>query len=152
MVYHYLVTLRNDNRKYIDRLSLLLCSMSALLFLREQLITSQDTVKYLVGFLVVAFIVFRNIYLQRFRGRDYVSYNRALFFAAIMWTIMPFFQWLIFPLGFFAYLSISEQSEAVQKPVVLHFLKLQDTHLEVVLLDRALCFALRKQEYMDGLI
>lgn len=100
MVYHYLVTLRNDNRKYIDLLSLLLCSMSALLFLREQLVTSQDTFKYLLGFLVVAFLTIRNVYLQRFRGRVTVSYNRALFFAAIMWTIMPFFQWLIFPLGF----------------------------------------------------
>ncbi len=100
MIYNYLVTLRNENRKYIDLLSLLLCSISALLFLRQQLITPQKTIVYLIGFLFVAVVVGRNIYLQRVRNQEQVSYNRALFFAAIVWTVMPQLQWLVFVFGF----------------------------------------------------
>jgi hypothetical protein len=100
MVYHYLVTLRNDNRKYIDLLSLLLCSASALIFLREQLITPQKTIVYLVGFLFVAVMIVRNLYLVRTGNSEKVAYNRALFFAAIVWTVMPYFQWLVFVFGF----------------------------------------------------
>ncbi|RYY12192.1 MAG: hypothetical protein EOO04_33965, partial [Chitinophagaceae bacterium] len=62
MVYTYLVTLRNENRKYIDLISLLLCSASALIFLREQLITTQKTIVYLVGFLFIAVLIVRNLY------------------------------------------------------------------------------------------
>ena len=100
MVYHYLVTLRNDNRKYIDSISLLLCSISALIFLREQLVTSQKTIVYLVGFLFIAVLIGRNIYLIRSHQVEKVAYNRALFFAAIVWTVMPQFQWLVFVFGF----------------------------------------------------
>jgi hypothetical protein len=100
MIYHYLVTLRNDSRKYIDLLSLLLCSASALIFLREQLITSQNTIAYLVGFAFIAILIARNLYLQRIKKQESVAYNRALFFAAIVWTLMPYFQWLVFVFGF----------------------------------------------------
>lgn len=100
MIYNYLVTLRNENRKYIDLLSLLLCSISAILFLWQQLITPQKTIVYLIGFLFIAVVVGRNIYLQRVRKQEQVSYNRALFFAAIVWTVMPDYQWLVFVFGF----------------------------------------------------
>ncbi|RYG03642.1 MAG: hypothetical protein EOO02_07935 [Chitinophagaceae bacterium] len=106
MVFTYLVTLRNENVKYIDAISLLICTASALMFLREHLITSQNTIKYIVGFIFVAFLVGRNIWLQFFRKAETVKYNRALFFAALVWTIMPYFQWLVFPLallGFFEF-------------------------------------------------
>lgn len=105
MVYNYIVTLRNENSKYIDIISFLLCTVSALLFLREQLVTSQKTIVYLIGFLFMVVAVGRNIYLRRVRGQESVKYNRALFFAAIMWTVMPYFQWLIFVLGFLGLLE-----------------------------------------------
>jgi hypothetical protein len=100
MIYNYIVTLKNENSKYIDIISFLLCSISALIFLREQLVTPQKTIVYLIGFLFLAVAVGRNVYLKRVRGQESVKYNRALFFAAIVWTVMPYFQWLIFVYGF----------------------------------------------------
>jgi hypothetical protein len=100
MVYTYLVTLRNENRKFIDLFSLLICSASALIFLREQLITSQKTIVYLVGFIFIAVLIARNLYLLRTNRPEKIAYNRALFFAAIVWTVMPDFQWLVFVFGF----------------------------------------------------
>jgi hypothetical protein len=105
MVFTYLVTLRNDNRKYIDVLSFLLCTASALLFLRQQLITPQKTIVYGIGFLFVAILVARNVYLKQVKKQEYVRYNRALFFTAIVWTVMPYFQWLVFV---FAFLGLFE--------------------------------------------
>ena len=100
MVFTYLVTLRNDNRKYIDILSFLLCTASALFFLREQIITPQKTIVYGIGFLFVAILVARNVYLKQVKKQEYVRYNRALFFTAIVWTVMPYFQWLVFVFAF----------------------------------------------------
>ncbi|HMF70432.1 MAG TPA: hypothetical protein VK616_03100 [Flavitalea sp.] len=100
MIYNYIVTLRNENSKYIDIISFLLCTISALIFLREQIVTPQKTIVYLIGFLFLAGAVGRNVYLQRVRGQESVRYNRALFLAAIVWTVMPYFQWLIFVFGF----------------------------------------------------
>ena len=100
MVYTYLVTLKNDSRKYVDLISLLLCSASALIFLREQFITPQKTIVYLVGFLFIAVLIARNLYLLRTNNHEKIAYNRALFFAAIVWTVMPYFQWLVFVFGF----------------------------------------------------
>jgi hypothetical protein len=100
MVYNYLVTLRNDTAKYIDIINLLLCILSALAFLREQIITPHNTIVYLIGLLFIMVVLVRNIYLRYFRQQENVSYNRALFFAAIVWTTMPYFQWLVFVYGF----------------------------------------------------
>ncbi len=105
MIFNYIVTLRNDTGKYIDRLSLLLCSLSALIFLRQQLITPQKTIVYLIGFLFIAVVVGRNIYLHKVKKQEKIYYNRALFFSAIVWTVMPQMQWLVFV---FAFLGLFE--------------------------------------------
>ena len=111
MVYTYLVTLKNDNRKYIDLFSLLICSASALIFLREQLVTTQKTIVYLVGFIFIAVLIARNLYLLRTNRQEKVAYNRALFFAAIVWTVMPDFQWLVFVFGFLGLFDGSVRAE-----------------------------------------
>jgi hypothetical protein len=105
MIFNYIVTLRNDTGKYVDRLSLLLCSLSAIIFLRQQILTPQKTIVYLIGFLFVAVVVGRNIYLQIVKKHEKVYYNRALFFSAIVWTVMPDMQWLVFV---FAFLGLFE--------------------------------------------
>lgn len=99
MIYQYVVTLKNENNKYVDFISLLLCIISALFFLREQIVTSQKTIVYLIGFLFIAAVIVWNIYQVRKKKKSRVYYNRALFFAAIVWTTMPYFQWLVFVFG-----------------------------------------------------
>jgi hypothetical protein len=105
MVYQYVVTLRNDTAKYIDLISIFLAGSSALLFLREQLITNHKTISYLIGFLFIAVVIIWNIYMIRSKKREKVYYNRALFFAALVWANMPYFQWLVFV---FAFLGLAE--------------------------------------------
>lgn len=105
MIFNYIVTLRNDTGKYVDRLSLLLCSLSAIIFLRQQIITPQKTIVYLIDFLFVAVVVIRNVYLQKVKKQEKVYYNRGLFFCAIVWTVMPQMQWLVFV---FAFLGLFE--------------------------------------------
>ena len=97
MVYQFVVTLRNENSKYIDILSLLLCSFSALFFLREQvLVTLSRTIIYLTGFIFILIVVAWNLYQLKTKKKEKVYYNRALFFAALVWANMPYMQWLVF--------------------------------------------------------
>lgn len=105
MVYHYVVTLKNTSDKYINRFSLLLLVISALLFLREQYYSSNVKIAYLFGGLGVAAIVCRNIYLQKKSSRP-VYYNSALFIAAIAWVTMPYLSWLFIP---FALMGLFER-------------------------------------------
>lgn len=107
MVYQFVVTLRNDNGKYIDILSLLLCSFSALFFLREQiLVTLSRTIIYLTGFIFIVAVVAWNLYQLKVRKKERVYYNKALFFAALVWANMPYMQWLVF---IFAALGLIER-------------------------------------------
>ena len=105
MVYQYVVTLKNTSRKYIDRFSLLLLSISVLLFLREQYLSPNIKIPYLFGGLAVAIITGWNFYQQRKTGKT-VYYSSALFIAAIGWVTMPYLSWLFLP---FALLGLFER-------------------------------------------
>lgn len=65
MVYQYVVTLKNNSRKYIDRFSLLLLVASVLLFLREQFLSPNIKIPYLFGSIAIAAIIAWNLYQQK---------------------------------------------------------------------------------------
>lgn len=93
MVYEYVVTLRNSNRKLIDRFSLLLIGTSVILFLAEYLQSAEKRWVQILGVGLILGLVALNFYLKRKHGKD-VYYNYALYFTALVWATMPQYQWL----------------------------------------------------------
>ena len=105
MVYQYVVTLKNTNRKYIDVFSILLLGISVLLFLREQYFSPNIKITYLFGGIAIAAITGWNYYQQKKKGAI-VFYSSALFIAAIGWVTMPYLTWLFIP---FALMGLFER-------------------------------------------
>ena len=105
MVYTYVVTLKNSGRKHIDTFSLLLLTISVLLFLRQQYFSDNIRITYLFGGLAVALITGWNFYQQRKKGKT-VYYSSALFIAAIGWVTMPYLSLLFLP---FALMGLFER-------------------------------------------
>jgi hypothetical protein len=104
MVYTFVVTLKNTSSKYIDRFSLLLLIISALLFLKEQFFSPNIKIAYLFGGIAIAAITSWNIY-QKKKGKT-IYYSSALFIAAIAWVTMPYLNWLFLP---FALMGLFER-------------------------------------------
>ncbi|MFT3935376.1 MAG: hypothetical protein QM726_17250 [Chitinophagaceae bacterium] len=105
MVYQYVVTLKNNSRRYIDRFSLLLLAISAILFLREQYFSNNIKIAYLFGAIAILAIVGYNLYRQKTK-QETAFYSSALFIAAIGWVTMPYLNWLFIP---FALLGLFER-------------------------------------------
>lgn len=94
MVYQYVVTLKNQNNRYIDILGLLLSIFSVVCFTLELLRSENVSLAYLIGALaVLGFIIF-NLTQQSKQRKVY--YSRALLLAGLVWMKMPYFQWLLF--------------------------------------------------------
>jgi hypothetical protein len=93
MVYQYIVTLQNKNRKLIDTFSLLLILASSLLFLGQYFIASDKPLILLIGALVLMGISSFNAY-QSIKLQQPVHYNFLLLMAALVWFTMPFYPWL----------------------------------------------------------
>lgn len=94
MVYQYVVTLKNQNNRYIDILGLLLSIFSVICFTWELIHSGNVSVAYLIGSIAVAGFIAWNL-LQATKKRK-VYYSRALLIAALVWMKMPYFQWLVF--------------------------------------------------------
>jgi hypothetical protein len=94
MVYQYVVTLKNQNNRYIDILGLLLSIFSVICFTWELIHSGNVSVAYLIGSVAVTGFIGWNL-LQTAKKRK-VYYSRALLIAALVWMKMPYFQWLVF--------------------------------------------------------
>jgi hypothetical protein len=94
MVYQYVVTLKNQNNRYIDILGLLLSIFSAVCFGLELVHSNNVSVAPLIGVIAVPGFVIWNLLLQAKKRKVY--YSRALLIAALVWMKMPYFQWLAF--------------------------------------------------------
>ncbi len=105
MVYQYVVTLKNTSRRYIDRFSILLLVISALLFFREQYLSANIKIPYLFGGIAIVAIIIYNGYWQR-KKQQPANYGGALFIAAIGWVTMPYLFWLFIP---FALMGLFEK-------------------------------------------
>ena len=105
MQYQYVVILKRDSKKYIDRISILLCSFSVLIFLMEQLRSGHFN-----AFLCMASaIVLTGLFLNVFRPKNDTSgtrYRNWLLIAGLAWIGMPYLQWfsaLLLLLAFLEY-------------------------------------------------
>jgi len=94
MVYQYVVTLKNQNNRYIDILGLLLSIFSVVCFTWELLRSDHVSFAYLIGAVAVLGFIVWNLTLQAKKRKVY--YSRALLLAALVWMKMPYFQWLVF--------------------------------------------------------
>ena len=94
MVYQYIVTLKNQNNRYIDLLGLLLSIFSVICFTWELVRSTSVSVAYLIGSAAVLGFVVWNLILASKKRKVY--YSRSLLIAALVWMKMPYFQWLVF--------------------------------------------------------
>lgn len=95
MIYQYVVTIKNQQTRYIDILGFLLSAVSALVFGYELLAAEQVSLAYLIGTVAILLVLGWNLY-QSLRNKRKVYYSRALLIAALVWMKMPYFQWLSF--------------------------------------------------------
>lgn len=85
------------------------------MFLREMVIRQTPVLPYLAGVLFVAGLIAYNSYIRRKHGRQ-VYFSKALLICGLVWTQMPYFQWLLFA---FTLLALLEYQ--AKKPVEIGF-------------------------------
>jgi len=103
-LYTYVVVIRNENRRYINWTGFLLSLLSALLFTLEMIESGRIILPLVIGVVFIAGVILYNIYRSRAENKE-ISYSKALLIAAIIWTKMPYGQWLIFVFVVLAFLE-----------------------------------------------
>ena len=103
-LYTYVVVIRNENRKFINWTGFLLSCLSGVLFTLEMIESGRLILPLFIGVLFIAGVMLYNFYRSRFQDKD-VSYSKALLISAIIWTKMPYGQWLIFVFVLLAFLE-----------------------------------------------
>jgi hypothetical protein len=93
IVYPYVVTLKNQNTRYIDVLGFLLLLISLFYFLREMIVANNISFAYLAGSVFVASVLVWNFYAGLIRKKK-IYFKYGLLIAALVWMKMPFFQWI----------------------------------------------------------
>lgn len=103
-LYNYIVVIRNDNRRFINWTGLLLSIISALLFTREMISEARVILPLIIGVVFITGVIIYNLYNAR-RDDKEVYYSKALLIAGLIWTKMPYGQWLIFVFVVLAFLE-----------------------------------------------
>jgi hypothetical protein len=68
--------------------------MSMLFFLKEQLAAPQIIIPYVAGMAFITGLLLWNIY--KWQVRKPIYFSKAMLIAALVWTRMPYWQWLVF--------------------------------------------------------
>jgi hypothetical protein len=95
MIYTYVVTLKNQQTRYLDILGFLLSAASVVLFIEQMVVATSVGLAYLLGAIFIVGVLAWNVY-QSSKHKRKVYYSRALLIAALVWMKMPYFQWLSF--------------------------------------------------------
>jgi drug/metabolite transporter superfamily protein YnfA len=95
MIYNYVVTLKNQQTRYLDIIGFLLSFISIICFIEEMVKSQEVGIAYLFGSIFIIGVLAWNVYQSRKNHRK-VYYSRALLIAALVWMKMPYFQWLSF--------------------------------------------------------
>lgn len=93
-IYPYIITFRNEGSRYVNVIGFLLSFGSAILFLREMILRQQIIVPYLAGIAFVIILVAWSWYIS-YRNNKNMYYSKALLIAGLVWTKMPYMQWLV---------------------------------------------------------
>jgi hypothetical protein len=97
MIYQYVVTLKNKFRDTIDRFSMLVCGVSALLFLEAYFSGSEKLMILVLGGVLVVLLIVFNAY-RLFQQKKRVRFNYLLMLTGLVWAGMPVYPWLSIPL------------------------------------------------------
>lgn len=95
ILYPYIITLRHQHSRAINIIGFLLSFASLIFFLREMVLRGKIVLPYLAGVVFIAAMLIWNIYLTAKTDRE-VYYSKSLLIAGLVWTKMPFFEWLVF--------------------------------------------------------
>jgi len=103
-VYPYIIVLKNQSSRYINLIGFLLTTGSAVLFLLEMIAAGRIVVPYLAGIIFIVGLLMWNAWRYYGRNKE-IYYSKALLIAGLVWTRMPYFEWLIFVFAFLAFLE-----------------------------------------------
>lgn len=97
MVYDYVVTLKNERKKYLDFVSIIICLISFLFFINAFINSGFTQFVFPIAAILIAVIAGYNIY-SSFKAPGITKYySRALMIAGIIWFALP--------VGYFALLG-----------------------------------------------
>lgn len=113
--YPYIIVLKNDASRYVNVFGFLLTTGSAILFAREMIFRDMVILPYMLGVLFIAGLLIWNAFLY-YRTDKEIYYSKALLIAGVVWTKMPYFEWLV---AVFAFLALLEYQ--AKKPVEIGF-------------------------------
>jgi hypothetical protein len=94
-LYQYIVVIRNEHSRYINFIGFLLAVGSVVLFIRELVLANKMDIPLVLGIVFIVGVLIWNFHFSRKPGYE-VYYSKALLIAGLVWTKMPYFQWLIF--------------------------------------------------------
>lgn len=113
--YPYIIVLRNDTAKYVNILGFLLTTGSAVLFAKEMIFRNTVILPYMLGVIFIAGLLIWNAFVYYKTDRE-IYYSKALLIAGLVWTRMPYFQWLV---AAFALLALLEYQ--AKRPMEIGF-------------------------------
>lgn len=99
-----MVVIRNENRRFVNITGLLLSLISGLLFSLQMMEEGRVILPLLIGVVFIAGVIVYNLYHASSENKN-ISYSKALLISAIIWTKMPYGQWLIFVFVLLAFLE-----------------------------------------------
>lgn len=103
-LYPYIIVLKNDTSKYVNITGFLIATGSAILFAREMVLKNEVILPYLIGVIFIAGLLLWNAYAYYKLDRE-IYYSKALLIAGLVWTRMPFFEWLLIVFALLALLE-----------------------------------------------
>lgn len=103
-VYTYIIVLRNESARYVNTIGFLLAVGSAIMFTREMLIRNAIFLPYMLGVVFIAGLLLWNAYVYYKLDKE-IYYSKALLIAGLVWTKMPFLEWLIVVFVILAFLE-----------------------------------------------
>ena len=113
--YPYIIVLKNESSRYVNVIGFLLSVGSAVLFTLEMVARQMVIVSYLAGVIFIAGLLLWNAFLY-YRSDREIYYSKALLIAGLVWTKMPYAQWMV---AVFALLALLEYQ--AKKPVEIGF-------------------------------
>ena len=113
--YPYIIVLKNESSRYVNVFGFLLTVGSAVMFAREMIFRDRIILPYLAGIIFIAGLLIWNAFLYYRTDRE-IYYSKALLIAGLVWTKMPYFEWLVIV---FAFLALLEYQ--AKRPVEIGF-------------------------------
>jgi hypothetical protein len=104
MIYQYVVTLKRNNDKYIDNFSILLCFISIIAFVFEQIQDKKINFFFIIAVIILSSGIVLNIYIKATQ-KKITRYKYLLVIAAICWLMMPYLQWFCIPFFLLSFLE-----------------------------------------------